>query len=179
MIYNGDILFANDTEGKGYAFPKEIARILMSNPNFIENLLTSGLLQDFQRTLGSTVNSQGRDMWRFATDTMSKQNWRDLGFTDDTQIQNLMDYFDQLSNHRHAGSRATTRHNRLVDTYNPVSVSVQKLGGKIDHLKKLQPGGTVGTTETKGFTEYKLSKPYQNHKNFAKIGTEDQFTASD
>ena len=109
---------------------------------------------------------------------MNEQNWRDLGFTDDTQLQNLMNYFDQLSDHRYAGSRAATRRNRLVDAYNPVSVSVQKLGGKIEHLRKLQPGGTIGTTETKGFTEYKLSEPFQNHKDFAKIG-EDKLTASD
>lgn len=180
LIYNGDLLFANDTEGKGYAFPKEIAKVLMSNPNFINNLLTSGLLPDFQRTLGSTINSQGRDMWQFVTDTMSERNWRELGFSDD-QISLLMDYFDKLSNHKYAGSRNATRGNRLVDVYNPAPISVQKLGGKIEYLRKFQPGGTVGTTKTQGFTEYKLSEPFKNHKNFSEIGVDkiSDFTASD
>ena len=180
LIYNGDLLFANDTEGKGYAFPKEIAGILMSNPNFINNLLISGLLPDFQRTLGSTINSQGRDMWRFATNTMSEQDWRDLGFKDD-QLRLLMDYFDKLSDRKHAGSRNATRRNRLVDAYNPTPISVQKLGGKIKYLRKFQPGGTVGTTKTQGFTEYKLSEPFKNHKDFSEIGVDkiSDFTASD
>ena len=171
LIYEGEILNATNTEGKNYAFPSEIAEILMSNPKFIDNLLKSGKLSKFKRTLGATINTGVRD-WTFGllANEMDVKDWRELGFVEPGVAEKLQDYFDDLKKNNRYGSTSERRYTRLVD--------MQKMGGKMRYINKFQPGGTIGTTETKAFTERKIDSPIKDTRNFANIG-DDPFTASD
>jgi hypothetical protein len=110
---------------------------------------------------------------------MSEENWKELGFTPE-QVAKLEEYFEYYDDNNNVGRRNTRRKARLVPEYAPsAQVSVNKLGGKLDYIKKLQPGGTVGTTNTFGYTEKKLDKPFVNQKDFHKFGDEGGLTAAD
>ena len=173
LIYKGDIKFASDTGGKNYVLPKEISDIFMQNPDFFKKLgETPGMLIQFQRLLGSTLNTGFRDAFRWATNDMSVGDWEKLGFSPD-QAEALNQYFDDLGDNKIRGDRNVRRHQRLVDP-----VQSNKFGGKVAYLKKLQPGGTVGTSNMSTHTEKAYDGKFQNTENFAAIG-DDKFTASD
>lgn len=173
LIYKGDIKFASDTDGKNYVFPKEISDVFMQNPDFFKKLgETPGMLIQFQRLLGSTLNTGFRDAFRWVTNDMSIGDWEKLGFSPD-QAEKLNDYFDDLGKNNIRGDKNIRRNQRLVDP-----VQSNKFGGKVAYLKKLQPGGTVGTSKMSTHTEKAYDGKFQNTENFAAIG-DDKFTASD
>jgi hypothetical protein len=103
---------------------------------------------------------------------MSVGDWEKLGFSPD-QAEALNKYFDDLGDNDIRGNRNIRRNQRLV---NPVQSN--KFGGKVAYLKKLQPGGTVGTSKMSTHTEKAYDGKFQNTENFAAIG-DDKFTASD
>ena len=173
LIYKGKIRFASGTDGKNYVFPKAISDILMQNPDFFKKLgETPGMLIQFQRLLGSTLNTGFRDAFRWATNDMSVGDWEKLGFSPD-QAEALNQYFDDLGDNKIRGDWNIRRNQRLVDP-----VQSNKFGGKVAYLKKLQPGGTIGTSKMSTHTEKAYDGKFQNTENFAAIG-DDKFTASD
>ena len=103
---------------------------------------------------------------------MSIGVWEKLGFSPE-QAEALNKYFDDLGDNDIRGDRNVRRNQRLVDP-----VQSNKFGGKVAYLKKLQPGGTVGTSQMSTHTEKAYDGKFQNTENFATIG-DDQFTASD
>ena len=160
MIYRGRIRGANTDEGKDYVIPSSISTILNRYPDFWSKLKSNKQLQrQFERTLGDTINSGFRDM--FTWNTMSKNNWIELGISpEDAAI--LVNEFEKYASNSEKDQRSVRRANRLLD-----QVSLQKNGGNIPMF---QPGGAVGTTSSKGHTEKRLNTNYQNADDFAAIG---------
>jgi hypothetical protein len=103
---------------------------------------------------------------------MSIGDWEKLGFSPE-QAEALNKYFDDLGDNDIRGDRNVRRNQRLVDP-----VQSNKFGGKVAYLKKLQPGGTVGTSKMSTHTEKAYDGKFQNTENFAAI-RDDKFTASD
>lgn len=109
---------------------------------------------------------------------MDGADWADTLGISEAEGDHLAELFERYGS-SDLGNANQRRHLYLEERYVPqTAVVMQKLGGKINYLKKLQPGGTVGTTETKGHTQYKIEGPARDTRNFAKIGSE-EFTASD
>lgn len=194
LIYNGGLDFVNENivNGRGFLIPEHIAKVLNSHPDsiqgFINNLLerkdghAKTHLRDFKRTLGRVINTGWRDKTDFGlTNLMSDDDWIELGYSPE-QAQWLWDEFKRISKNDVGGSQDERIRTYLVDAYNPTPVPVvqaQKLGGKIEYIKKLQPGGIVGNTKTQGFTQQKLSQPFVNENNFHEFGSDGVLTTAD
>ena len=162
FIYRGRIRGAKTDPNKDYVMPKVISDIL-SKPEykrFWEKLKSDKKLQrQFERTLGDTINSGVRDL--FTWNTMSKQNWMELGFSEE-DAKTLVKEFDRYASNSEKNRRSIRRANRLIN-----QVQINKTGGNIPMF---QPGGAVGTITSKGHTEKQLNTNYQNADDFATIG---------
>lgn len=168
FIYRGRIRGANIDENQDYIVPKSIAQILSKSdyqdkpgkPGFWSKLKNNKRLQrQFERTLGDTVNSGFRDM--FTWNTMSVEDWMELGISKDDAIT-LVNEFEKYASNSEKQKRSVRRANRLIK-----QVEIQKNGGNIPMF---QPGGAVGTNTSKGHTEKRLSTNYQNADDFASFG---------
>lgn len=162
FIYRGRIRGANVGDNQDYIMPQSIAQILNKPEyaSFWDKLKSDRQLQrQFERTLGDTINSGFRDM--FTWNTMSKKNWMELGFSKE-DAEMLVEEFDKYASNAEKSQRTVRRANRLID-----QIEIQRNGGTIS---KFQPGGAVGTTESKGHTEKRLNTDFKHADNFAAIG---------
>lgn len=160
LIYRGRIRGASTDENQDYVIPSTIASVLNKYSNFWEKLKSNKQLQrQFERTLGDTINSGFRDMINW--NIMSKANWMELGISEE-DAKFLVSEFEKYSSNSEKDNRSVRRSNRLVQR-----VDLQRNGGTI---AKFQPGGAVGTSESKGHTEKHLNVNYQNADDFASIG---------
>ena len=162
FIYRGRIRGANVGDNQDYIMPQSIAQILNKPEyaSFWDKLKSDRQLQrQFERTLGDTINSGFRDM--FTWNTMSKKNWMELGFSKE-DAKMLVEEFDKYASNAEKNQRSIRRANRLID-----QIEIQRNGGTIS---KFQPGGAVGTTESKGHTEKRLNTDFKHADNFAAIG---------
>ena len=162
FIYRGRIRGANVGDNQDYIMPQSIAQILNKPEyaSFWDKLKSDRQLQrQFERTLGDTINSGFRD--RFTWNTMSKKNWMELGFSKE-DAEMLVEEFDKYASNAEKSQRTIRRANRLID-----QIEIQRNGGTIS---KFQPGGAIGTTESRGHTEKRLNTDFKHADNFAAIG---------
>lgn len=92
---------------------------------------------------------------------MSEKNWMELGFSED-DAKTLVAEFEKYASNAEKGDRSNRHSRRLVE-----QVTFNKNGGNIPMF---QPGGAVGTKDTKSHTEKRLTTNYQNADDFASIG---------
>ena len=85
----------------------------------------------------------------------------ELGFSKE-DAETLVEEFDKYASNSEKSQRTIRRANRLID-----QIEIQRNGGTIS---KFQPGGAVGTTESKGHTEKRLNTDFKHADNFAAIG---------
>lgn len=166
FIYRGRIRGAKVDANKDYVMPKSISNILNKPEykNFWDNLIKNKSLQrQFERTIGDTLNSGVRDHL-FNWNVMSEKNWMELGFSED-DAKTLVAEFEKYASNAEKGDRSNRHSRRLVE-----QVTFNKNGGNIPMF---QPGGAVGTKDTKSHTEKRLTTNYQNADDFASIGDGD------
>lgn len=149
-------IYASGTENQDIVLPKEVAQILMNNPNWLNNVIGDARnKKNFMTVLSSLV--QSNFISQHAHLPASEANWfRKMGFSE-AEINQLV---EALRNSRR-GSRAQRRSDRLV-----TAPTLQKNGGILIEQK----GGIAGGAKTAtGVTEKRVSTTNTNPKNAAGV----------
>lgn len=149
-------IYASGTENQDIVLPKEVAQVLMNNPNWLDNVVGNAQnKKNFMKILSSLVQSrlgQFDTLWyRNETAQLKK-----MGFS-----QSEIDQFLKAFNESRKGSRDQRRDNMLV-----TATTLQKNGG----ILKDQKGGIAGGAKTAtGVTEKRVSTTNTNPKNAAGV----------
>lgn len=160
-------IYASGTENQDIVLPKEVAQILMNNPNWLNNVIGDARnKKNFMTVLSSLV--QSNFISQHAHLPASEANWfRKMGFSE-AEINQLVEAF----RNSRRGSRAQRRSDRLV-----TAPTLQKNGGVLTEQK----GGIAGGAKTAtGVTEKRVSTTNTNPKNAAGvIGDSKNWTDAD